>query len=50
MSHGAMGAGFVFRTATVRLGYMEVVYYVRHGGHWGGCVWAVRGRRVSISI
>jgi len=50
MSHGAMGAGFGFRTATVMLGYMEVVYYMRHGGQWDGCVGAVRDRHVSVGI
>ena len=50
MSHGAMWAGFGFRFATVMLGYMEVVYYMRHGGRWDGCVWSARGFHVSVSI
>ena len=45
------GGGLLgFGIATVVLGYMEVVYYVRHGGHWGGCVGAVRGLCVSVGI
>jgi len=38
MSHGAMWAGFGFRSAALMLGYMEVVYHMRHGGQWDGCV------------
>jgi len=29
---------------------MEVVYYMRHGGQWDGCVKMVRDRHVSVSM